>query len=126
MFRDETVTSLFNMPPKRTHAEAGSEEVNSLFDLILNAASVVDPSPEHMKYLDALKSRVLSDLSKKKAKTQAAKDFTLNDAVQTFGLKYQRTLIAYSQKHVWYIDKEVEGKEFPTTACIGDTHMPSC
>ena len=77
------------MPPKRTHAEARSEKVNSLFDLILNAASVVDPSPEHTKYLTALKSRFLSDLSStEKEKTQAAKEFTLFEAVQTFGLKY--------------------------------------
>jgi hypothetical protein len=109
--------------PKRTHAEARSEEVNSVFDLILNTANVVDPSPEHMKYLTALKSRVLSDLSSTK---KDAKEFTLPEAVQTFGLKYQRTLNIYSQKHLWYIEKEVGKKEFPTTACIGETRMQSC
>jgi hypothetical protein len=118
-----TVLSLF-MPLKRTHDEARSDDINSLFDLIFNAASA---SPEHMKYLTALKSRVLSDLSStKKEKTQAAKEFTLFEAVHMFGLKYERIPTEYSQKHLWNIDKEVEGKEFPTTACIGETHMPSC
>jgi hypothetical protein len=98
-----------------------------MFDLILPALSAVKYSPDTMKYFTALKSRVLSDLSStNQEQTRAAKDFSRSEAVEMFGLKFEDSMIIYNQRHHWPIEKEVEGKEFPTTPCIGETYMPPC
>jgi hypothetical protein len=108
------------MSPKRTYIEA---DLNSYFDLLLHAVSVVKYSPDRMKYFNALKSQVLFDMSSTlKEETRAATDFSLSQAVQTFGLKFQE----YNQRHLWSIDKEVEGKEFSTTPGIGETYILPC
>jgi hypothetical protein len=99
------------MPPKRTRTEA---DVNWLFDLMLGAANVVKPCSDPIELITSLRSQVLSNLSStQKEKTKAAGDFSMDEAIKEFGLKYQRLL-----KHHWDIEKEVEGKEFPTTPCI--------
>ena len=74
------------------------------------------------QYLTALKARVLSDLSfKGKEKTKAATEFTLSEAIDTFGVKFENSPSEFSRKHLWDIENEVGMKEFPTTACIGET-----
>ena len=104
--------------PKRTRAEIDSDEIDSVFDLILNA---VDYSPG----LTAIKKRLLSDISFKK-KTIAATDFTMFQAIETFGLKYVENLDEFSRNHEWDIEKDVGKEEFQTTPCIGETLIPSC
>ena len=108
--------------PKRTRAEIDSDEIDSVFDLILNA---VDYSPDPKEYLTAIKKRLLSDISFKK-KTIAATDFTMFEAIETFGLKYVETLDEFSRNHEWDIEKDVGKEEFQTTPCISETLMPSC
>ena len=113
--------------PKRSRAERDSEALDSIFDLISNASRVVEYSPDPKNYLAALKTRVLSDLSSKgKEKNKAATDFTLDETIDMFGLKFEQSPNVFSQKHRWDIEKETGMKEFPTTPCIGETLMPSC
>lgn len=50
----------------------------------------------------------------------AAKDFTLNEAVEAFGLTYS-TVFESTQKHFWNIDQLQETKNFALTPCIGKT-----
>jgi hypothetical protein len=109
--------------PKRT-AEIDSDEIDSLFDMILNASSAVDYHSDFKEYLTALKTRVLSHLSFKE-ETRAATDFTLSEAIYTFGLKYVESFYEYMENHEWDIEKDVGMEEFPTTPCIGETFMPS-
>ncbi|KAF8227706.1 hypothetical protein L208DRAFT_1405029, partial [Tricholoma matsutake] len=96
-----------------------SEALNSIFDLISNASTVVEYSPDPKDYLAALKTQVLSDLSSQgKEKTKTATDFTLDEAIDMFGLKFEQSPDEFSQKHHWDIEKEMGMKEFPTTPCI--------
>lgn len=105
--------------PKRSRGERDSEVLNSLFDLISNASTVVEYSPDPKNYLAALKTRVLSDLSSKgKEKTKAATDFTLDETIDMFGLKFEQSPNEFSQKHRWDVEKETGMKEFLTTPCI--------
>jgi hypothetical protein len=102
-----------------SRVSAGGRRIalNSLFDLISNASTVVEYSPDPKNYLSALKTRVLSDLSSKgKEKTKAATDFTLDETIDMFGLKFERSPTEFSQKHRWDIEKETGMKEFPTNA----------
>ena len=63
------------------------------------------------KSLTVLKFRFLSDLSLiEKEEHRAATDFTVYEAIQTFGLKLEESL-----KHLWDIENNVGMKEFPTT-----------
>lgn len=99
------------MPPKRTRTEA---DLNWFFDLMLGAVNAVKPCSDPVELITSLRSQVLSNLSSaQKEKTKAARDFSMDEAIKEFGLKYQRLL-----KYHWDIEKEVEGKEFPTTPCI--------
>ena len=111
--------------PKRTHAEIESDKIDLYFDLIFNASSAMDYSSDFNKTLTAVKKRVLSDLSFKE-ETKAAMDFTLSEAICTFGLKYVESLGEFAQNHEWDIEKDVGKEEFPTTPCISETLMPSC
>jgi len=98
-----------------------------MFDLILPALSVVEYSVDTMQYFTALKSQVLfQPVIHKPRRDRAAKDFSQSEAVETFGLKFQKSLVIYHQRHYWSIEEELEGKEFPTTPCIGETYMPPC
>ena len=102
--------------PKRTRAE-----IEAVFDSIFSVSSAVDFGTDPNKYLIALKTRVLSELSKGKEKTTAAKDFTLYEAIETFGLKFEESPTEFIQNHHWDIENEVGMEEFPTTPCIGET-----
>jgi hypothetical protein len=116
--------------PKRNRAEIDSDKIDSFFDLILNASGGVDISSandsEKKIFLNTIKEQILSDLSEAKEKSKAATDFTLSEAIETFGLKYVQTLDKYQQDHTWDIEKDVGEVEFPITPCIGETLMPSC
>ena len=68
------------------------------------------------EYLTTVKERLLSDLSLKEI-TQAATVFTLPEAIETFGLKYERSPNEFIQKHHWDIEKDMGKEEFPTTPC---------
>ena len=74
----------------------------------------------------SVEEQILSDLSEAKEKSKAATDFTLPEAIETFGLKYVQTLDKYQRDHAWDIEKDVGEVEFPITPCIGETLMPSC
>ena len=119
--RHNSVTKTLPFMPKRSRADADSEVVNSIFDSIFTASSAVEFSDPN-QYLTALKARVLSDLSfKGNEKTKAATEFTLSEAINTFGLKFEESLPEFRRKHLWDIENEVGMKEFPTTPCIGET-----
>jgi hypothetical protein len=109
--------------PKRTRTEITEADLEETFDFLFNI-SAVDFFPDFKKNLTALKIRALSDVSGK-VKHQAATDFTVPIAIETFGLKFTESLDEYHLKHFWDIENEVGMKEFPTTPCIGETLMPS-
>jgi hypothetical protein len=117
-----TKTLAFYIMPKRTRADTDAEEeVNSFFDSIFDAASAVDIS---LDSLSALKTRVLSNrLSKGKEQRKAATDFSMNDAIEIFGLKYEEIPLKFSKKYRWDIENEEGMEEFPITPCIGETLM---
>ena len=123
----QTVTiplSFCYIMPKRTRVEMDIDNVDSMFNLLLNTCSAVDKfsDPQSFSFLAALKKQVLSDLSTKEV-TKAATNFTLEGAIEMFGLKDDGTP---SQPHYWRIEEEVGEKEFPLTPCIGETLMQSC
>jgi hypothetical protein len=111
--------------PKRTRAEIDSDNINSVFDLFLNASSSVDYSSDPNKFLTAIKKRVLSDLLFKE-ETKAATDFTMSEAIHTFGLKYVEFPSEFEPDHEWDIEKDMGKEEFPTTPFFSKTLMPSC
>ena len=131
--RDKTLLPVPVMP-KRTRAEKDSDNIDSIFDLILNASIGVDISAasesEKKDFLSTIKRRLLSDSpDSSKEQSKPATDFTLSEAIETFGLKYMRYMHNFersTRKHAWDIEKEIGEEEFPTTPCIGETFMPSC
>ena len=129
--RDNSVTKLFCIMPKRTRVEKESDNNNSFFDLILNASRSVDifsdGDSEKKEKLTAIKKRLISDLSNSsKEQSKATTDFTLREAIETFGLKFVRTLGKFERNHEWDIEEDVGEEEFPTTPCISETLMPPC
>jgi hypothetical protein len=111
----QTLGQTAHIMPKRS-----SEAIDSIFDLISNASTVVQYSGDPKNYLAELKTQVLSNLSSKGEKTKAATDFTLNETIKIFGLKFDQSLNEFIQKHHWDIEKEMGVKEFPTTPSIGE------
>ena len=109
--------------PKRTHAEINSDNIHSFFDLILSVSSEMDCSPDFIESLGSVKKRNLSNLLFKE-KNQAATEFTLAEAVNEFGLKYEDDPREF--RHAWDIEKDMGKEEFPTTPYISETLMPSC
>jgi hypothetical protein len=107
------------MPKKRTHAEIESGDIDSCFDLIFNASNAMDYG--FNQSLTAIKEQILFDLSLKE-ETIATTDFTVPEAIHTFGLKYEES----DKNYRWDIEMDVGKEEFPTTPCIGETLMPSC
>ena len=130
--KDKLTNSMQTLPfcyimPKRTHAEMDSDNIESYFDLIFNTSNDMNCSSDFNKSLTAIKKRVLSDLSFKE-ETQAATDFTLDEAIRTFRLKYVEFPCEFVQNHKWDIEKDMGKEEFSTTSYIGETLtlMPSC
>ena len=114
---DNSVTKLFPSAAASCQSEIDSDKIDSLIDLILNAST---SSAADYEYLTAMKKRLLlSDLSSKEEK-KAATDFTLLEAIETFGLKYVESLGKF-QNHEWDIENDVGKEEFPTTPCISET-----
>ena len=106
--------------PKRIRSELESDNINSLFDLISDTSNLVDPSLDFNENLTAIKKRLLT-----KDENKAATDFTLVEAISTFGLKYVQTPKQYYH-HDWDIEKDVGTEEIQMTPCIGETLMSSC
>ena len=89
------------MPPRLS-----TEAVDWVFDLLFDAANVVKPCSDLREVITSVRSQIFF---------KAANDFSIDEAIEEFGLKYQVFIGQY-----WDIEKEVEGKEFPTTPYIGE------
>jgi hypothetical protein len=95
---------------KRKHFDETAEAVDSVFNLIFDAMSEKNDSISGTRttWLQQLKSRLLSDLSAAgggKEVKKAAKEFTIADAVESFGLKYTTVRSESSEKHFWRIEE---------------------
>lgn len=89
--------------PERTLAEIDSDNIESVFYLILNASSAMD-YPNSNEFLTVIKKRLQSDLLRKEI-NKAATDFTLHEAIETFGLKNVESPEEYFRNHEWDIEK---------------------
>ena len=109
------------MPASIMPARVGynAEDINSAFDTILTAATELNPSAYSI--ISALKPQVLSELSEK-AIHLAAGDFTLDEAVATFGLKFSQVPSEY-MAYYWNIEKEIGTMEFPMTPGFGENSL---
>ena len=109
--------------PKQTPAELDSDDIDWVYDLFLNASREMVYSPDSTisERLAALKERVLSDLSfREETNLKAATDFTLSEAIKTFGLKYVESLVEFRRNHSWDIEKDMGREEFQTTPGFGE------
>ena len=97
--------------------EYNAEDINSAFNTILTAATKLKPSAYSI--ISELKSQALSELSEKEIHL-AAGDFTLAEAVTTFGLKFSQ-VPSESMDYYWNIEKEIGTMEFPMTPGFGET-----
>ena len=131
----ELDTLISSSMTKRKRSEESPELIDSIFNRMFAATgndadySLPGGSREDFKkYLIRLKSQVLSDLSSAGGKEtkKAAKEFTLEEAVQTFGLTYSTVISQSSQKHYWKIDDLTEANDFEITPCIGEKILQSC
>ena len=105
---------------KRKHSD-GTYTVDDLFNRIFAAVGKMDNPPQDIPtFLKQLKSTVLSDLSAAGGKevTKAATEFTIDETVEIFGLKY--TEVASAKAHAWRIENFPEAMNFEITPCIGD------
>jgi hypothetical protein len=72
---------------------------------------------EFTEYLRQLKSQILSEAAEEGETKMAAKEFTLDEAVEAFNLKYS-AVMTEAKRHFWNIDDLPETKNFAPTPCI--------
>jgi len=120
--------------PKRKCSDRTPEVIGLVFDRIFAAASNADSNlplaggttasshtQKFTQYLKQLKAQVLSEAAEgEREPKMAAKEFTLEDAVEAFRLTYS-TVMSESKKHFWNIEDLPETKDFAQTPCISKT-----
>jgi hypothetical protein len=118
--------------PKRKRSDRTPEVIGLVFDQIFAATSNTDSNlpggtaasshkQKFTQYLKQLKAQVLSEAAEGERETKmAAKEFTLEDAVEAFRLTYS-TVMSESKKHFWNIEDLPETKDFAQTPCISKT-----
>jgi hypothetical protein len=112
---------------KRKRSSEAAENLDSVFNLIFTAINKTDDSiPKGTAtWLKKLKRQLLSDLSGGNEVRKAAKEFTMDEAVEAFGLTYTRVRSQSAQKHFWKIEELPETKGFELTPCISKTFSQS-
>ena len=89
--------------------------MNTSLDFII--ASFSDEDGFSVSDLKKLKHLALSKAANAKGFThKAATEFTIEDSVQDFGLKYSNHLDEYEQKHYWNIKRDI--KAFKPSSCF--------
>jgi hypothetical protein len=114
---------------KRKRTDKSLEMIGLVFDQIFAAASNMETdlpdgtttssrTLQFTEYLRHLKSQILSEATEEGGKKKAAKEFTLDEAVEAFGLTYS-AVMSEAEQHFWNIDDLPETKNFTPTPCIG-------
>jgi len=100
---------------KRPRADSHSEAINSVFEILFASAN---PYTDNVSIQDLkkLKHRLLSEPEAKSIR-KAAKEFTLDEAVQDFGLTYSRKV--KETKYRWQIEALPDVQTFQPSACFG-------
>lgn len=103
------------MAAKRSRADLSLEAINSVFETLI---SLNDPSnDDYLSFLKKGKDTLLSDLAEEMVSTRRqAKSFTLEEAVETFGLTYREEID--DEKHFWKIDTMPDFKPIEPTECF--------
>jgi len=99
--------------PRANYSEVANSFFEKLFS-IANASKSADSVT--LKFLKELKNQVLSE--DKESIRKAARDFTLNEVVQDFGLEYSSGLMD-AATYRWKIETLPEVKTFQPSACLG-------
>jgi hypothetical protein len=87
--------------PKRIQTDLDSEAVNLFFERLFAVANTSQPTDDNtLSILKKLKLQVLSAAAEEECIRKAAKEFTLDEAVQNFGLTYGPGL-GDTAKHQW-------------------------
>jgi hypothetical protein len=106
--------------PKRSRADSDSEAINRVFETLFNIASTSKPPSEAtLSILKKFKKQALSAAAEEEGFIhKAAKEFTLDEAVHTFGLTY-RSNLRESAKHQWKIEVLPDVTTFQPSSCLG-------
>jgi hypothetical protein len=106
----------------RKHSRADSDigTINLVFERLFDIANTSKPTNDvTLSILKKLKHQALSAAAEEEEFTcKAAKEFTLEEAVQTFGLIYTSSL-KQSEKHQWKIEVLPNVTTFQPSACLG-------
>jgi hypothetical protein len=106
--------------PKHSWADFHSETINLFFGRLFAIANTSKPADNiTLSILKQLKLQVLSAAAEEEEFIRkAAKEFTLDEAVQEFGLMYSPEL-RETTKHWWKIEVLPDVKTFQPSACLG-------
>lgn len=108
--------------PKRSRADSDLEAINRVFETLFDIANTSKSTSDTtltLSILKKLKHQALSAAAEEEEFIRkAAKEFTLDEAVQTFGLKY-RSNLRESAKHQWKIEVLPDVTTFQPSACLG-------
>jgi hypothetical protein len=94
-----------------------SDVLGPFFDQLVDAVRAEGVPSEFVHMLARLKSTLVSS----KVTKMSAKDFTLEEAVDAFGLQFNEELMPpmqQSQRSRWRIEDMPETKEFKLTPCL--------
>jgi len=107
------------MLPKRSQADTTIEAMKSLFDKLFSMANTSNVADNiTVGSLKKLKHQVLSAVAEEEGSThKQAKEFTFDEAVQSFGLTFSPGLDD-SERHLWEIEMLPDVKNFQPSACL--------
>jgi hypothetical protein len=105
---------------KHSRADSDIETINLVFERLFDIVNTSKPTNDViLSILKKLKHQALSTAAEEEEFTRkAAKEFTLEEAVQTFGLIYTSSL-KQSEKHQWKIEVLPDVTTFQPSACLG-------
>ena len=106
--------------PKRSRADSDLEAINRVFEKLFDIVNTSKPtSYATLSILKKLKHQALSTAAEEEEFIRkAAREFTLDEAIQTFSLKY-RSNLRESTKHQWKIEVLPDVTTFQPSACLG-------
>jgi len=105
---------------KRSRADSHLEAINLVFETLFAITNTSKPEDDvTLGILKNLKHRALSAAAEEEEFIRkAAKEFTLDEAVQDFGLTYSSKM-SESEKHWWKIEALPDVKTFQPSSCLG-------
>jgi len=105
---------------KRSRADLSLEAINLVFDRLFAVADTSNAADDTLGILKRLKDQMLSELAEEEVAThtEQAKEFTLNEAVEAFGLTYSTKMSDYKEKHHWKIEALPDVKPFQPSECF--------